>query len=162
MVINHIIIPQTLCSNAVFCYRDVMEPITYLSGLSTVILGYLWCVLTRSIACYLEAKSHCRFLYQGREVSYSSILQRSISARREQLYKARGLDIDRWLDLVAEAKGLRKEISRIAEDYDEQKWRAEEEGRQRREVKEGHEATEASEAHADSGSLGYKGQDEKK
>ncbi len=23
--------------------RDIMEPITYLSGLSTVILGYLWC-----------------------------------------------------------------------------------------------------------------------
>jgi len=80
---------------------DVMEPITYLSGLSTVICGYLW------------------FLYQGREVSYSSILDRSISARREALYKARGLDIDRWLDLVGEAKSLRKEIRRIAEDYDE-------------------------------------------
>ncbi|KAF8079040.1 hypothetical protein FPV67DRAFT_1616599 [Lyophyllum atratum] len=81
---------------------DVMEPITYLSGLSTVICGYLW------------------FLYQGREVSYSSVLDQSISTRREALYKSRGLDIDQWMDFVAEAKSLRREISRIAEDYDEE------------------------------------------
>ncbi|KAJ7734742.1 hypothetical protein DFH07DRAFT_844425 [Mycena maculata] len=79
---------------------DVMEPITYLSGLSTVMAGYLW------------------FLYQGREVSYSSVLDRSISARRENLYKARGFDIERWMDLVSEAKGLRSEIRRISEDYE--------------------------------------------
>lgn len=81
--------------------RDVMEPITYLSGLSTVICGYLW------------------FLYQGREVSYSSILSRSISTRREALYKSRGLDIERYVDLIAEEKTIRREISKIAEDYDE-------------------------------------------
>lgn len=81
--------------------RDVMEPITYLSGLSTVICGYLW------------------FLYQGREVSYSSILSRSISTRREALYKSRGLDIERYVDLIAEEKAIRREISKIAEDYDE-------------------------------------------
>ncbi|KAF8902582.1 hypothetical protein CPB84DRAFT_1678813 [Gymnopilus junonius] len=63
---------------------DIMEPITYLSGLSTVILGYLW------------------FLYQGREVSYTSVLARSISARREALYKAQGFDIERWIELVNE------------------------------------------------------------
>ncbi|KAJ7130384.1 hypothetical protein C8R44DRAFT_775470 [Mycena epipterygia] len=79
---------------------DVMEPITYLSGLSTVMAGYLW------------------FLYQGREVSYSSVLDRSISARRETLYKARGFDIERWMDLVTEAKSVRSEIRRIAEDYE--------------------------------------------
>ncbi|TBU47732.1 hypothetical protein BD309DRAFT_913372 [Dichomitus squalens] len=84
---------------------DVMEPITYLSGLSMVVLSYLW------------------FLYQGREVSYSSVLHHSVSARREALYKARGLDIDRWMDLVAEAKGIRSEISKIAEDYDESRWK---------------------------------------
>ncbi|PFH51157.1 hypothetical protein AMATHDRAFT_47310 [Amanita thiersii Skay4041] len=81
---------------------DVMEPITYLSGLSTVICGYLW------------------FLYQGHDMSYSSVLDRSISSRREALYKARGLDIDEWMDLVIEAKRLRKDIGRIAQDYDEQ------------------------------------------
>ncbi|KAJ7680154.1 hypothetical protein B0H17DRAFT_943454 [Mycena rosella] len=68
---------------------DVMEPITYLSGLSTVMAGYLW------------------FLYQGREVSYSSVLDRSISARRETLYKARGFDIERWLDLVTEGRSAK-------------------------------------------------------
>ncbi|KAF8639158.1 hypothetical protein AX17_001646 [Amanita inopinata Kibby_2008] len=80
---------------------DVMEPITYLSGLSTVICGYVW------------------FLYQEREISYSSVLDRSISARRESLYKSRGLNIEKWLDLVGESKRLQKEIGRIAEEYDE-------------------------------------------
>ncbi|KAI0321534.1 hypothetical protein OF83DRAFT_1051124 [Amylostereum chailletii] len=79
---------------------DVMEPITYLSGLSTVICGYLW------------------FLYQGREVSYSSILDRSVSSRRAALYKSRGIDIDHWNDLLAEARSLRNEIAQIAQDYD--------------------------------------------
>ncbi|KAJ8083351.1 hypothetical protein PM082_009223 [Marasmius tenuissimus] len=79
---------------------DVMEPITYLSGLSTVICGYLW------------------FLYQGREVSYSSVLDRSVSARRHALYKNKGLDIEKWSDLVQERKALMKEIGRIKEDYD--------------------------------------------
>ncbi|KAI5887277.1 uncharacterized protein SCHCODRAFT_02641168 [Schizophyllum commune H4-8] len=83
---------------------DIMEPITYLSGLSTVICGYLW------------------FLYQGREVSYTSVLDHSISSRREALYASRGLDIERYADLVAEARSLRREISKIAEDYDRDKW----------------------------------------
>ncbi|KAF5384962.1 hypothetical protein D9615_001168 [Tricholomella constricta] len=60
------------------------------------------------------------FLYQGREVSYSSVLNRSISTRREALYKSRGLDIEQWMDLMAEARSLRKEILRIAEEYDEE------------------------------------------
>ncbi|GJE93134.1 hypothetical protein PsYK624_092930 [Phanerochaete sordida] len=84
---------------------DVMEPVTYLSGLSMVILGYLW------------------FLYQGREVSYSSVLDRSVSSRRQALYGTRGFDIERWADLITEAKSLRKEISKIAEDYDESRWK---------------------------------------
>ncbi len=78
-----------------------MEPITYLSGLSTVVVGYLW------------------FLYQGREVSYSSVLARSITARREALYKTRGLDMERWSELMSERKALRVEITRIARDYED-------------------------------------------
>lgn len=78
---------------------DVMEPVSYLSGLSMIILGYLW------------------FLYQGREVSYSSVMDTSISRRRSQLYEARGFDIDRWTDLVTEEKAIRREISKIAQDY---------------------------------------------
>ncbi|EKM57254.1 uncharacterized protein PHACADRAFT_93166, partial [Phanerochaete carnosa HHB-10118-sp] len=94
---------------------DTMEPVTYLSGLSMVILGYLW------------------FLYQGREVSYSSAFDRSVSTRRQALYKARGLDIDRWADLITEAKSLRKEIRKIAEDYDERRWQERTEERERAE-----------------------------
>ncbi|KAF5351222.1 hypothetical protein D9756_008164 [Leucocoprinus leucothites] len=82
---------------------DIMEPITYLSGLTTVVLGYLW------------------FLYQGREVSYSSVLNRSISSRRQALYQTRGFDAELWEELLAERRNLRKEIGRIAEDYDESK-----------------------------------------
>ncbi|KAG7095983.1 hypothetical protein E1B28_006666 [Marasmius oreades] len=88
---------------------DVMEPITYLSGLSSVVCGYLW------------------FLYQGREVSYSSVLHRSVSARRQALYKTKGLDIDRWEDLVHERKALLREIGRIKEDYDHGKSQQEKE-----------------------------------
>ncbi|KAJ3819285.1 hypothetical protein F5878DRAFT_611743 [Lentinula raphanica] len=80
---------------------DVMEPITYLSGLSTVICGYLW------------------FLYQGREVSYSSVLDRSVSSRREALYKQRGLDIEKWMELVSEKRHLMREIGQIKEDYEQ-------------------------------------------
>jgi len=80
---------------------EVMEPITYLSGLSTVVGGYLW------------------FLYRGREVSYSSILNSSVSARRQALYSSRGFDIEKWMDLHTNAKSLKREISKIAQDYDE-------------------------------------------
>ncbi|KAF5392712.1 hypothetical protein D9757_000834 [Collybiopsis confluens] len=82
---------------------DVMEPITYLSGLSTVICGYLW---------------HVQIISR-REVSYSSVLDQSVSARREALYKQRGLDIDKWGDLVSERKHLMKEIGQIKEDYEQ-------------------------------------------
>ncbi|KAJ3888650.1 hypothetical protein GG344DRAFT_79535 [Lentinula edodes] len=80
---------------------DIMEPITYLSGLSTVICGYLW------------------FLYQGREVSYTSVLDRSVSSRREALYEKRGLDIEKWMELVSEKKLLMREIGQIKEDYEQ-------------------------------------------
>lgn len=60
-----------------------------------------------------------RFLYRGREVSYSSVLAQSISRRRDVLYKSRGLDIIKWEEMVAEKRALNKEISRIAEDYED-------------------------------------------
>ncbi|KAF8888812.1 hypothetical protein BD779DRAFT_1662241 [Infundibulicybe gibba] len=96
---------------------DVMEPITYLSGLSTVVCGYLW------------------FLYQGREVSYSSVLDRSISARREALYKARGFDIEGYTEMLSETRALRREIGRIAEDYEDEGGESEEEDKGKEEEK---------------------------
>ncbi|KAG9119212.1 hypothetical protein FRC07_005855 [Ceratobasidium sp. 392] len=78
---------------------EIMEPVTYLSGLTWIICGYMW------------------FLYQGREVSYSSLLKQSVSTRRAKLYESKGLDIDLWADLVSEEKQLRKEIYKIADDY---------------------------------------------
>lgn len=68
-----------------------------------------------------------RFLYQGREVSYSSVLHRSVSARRQALYKTKGLDIDRWADLVHERRALLKEIGRIKDDYEHGKTEQEKE-----------------------------------
>lgn len=99
--------------------RDIMEPVTYLSSLSMVILGYLWLVPDLFHTRYTLTSD--RFLYQGREVSYSSMLDRSISTRRQALYKARDFDIDKWIDLMSELKGLRRELHRIAEDYDERR-----------------------------------------
>lgn len=68
-----------------------------------------------------------RFLYQGREVSYSSVLNRSISNRREALYYTRGFDVELWTELIAERKSLCKEIKRIAEDYDKDEGKSPEE-----------------------------------
>lgn len=59
-----------------------------------------------------------RFLYQGRELSYTSILDRSISARRQALYASQGLDIERWMELVNERKVLRREINNIRGEYE--------------------------------------------
>lgn len=85
---------------------DVMEPVTYLSGLATVISGYLF------------------FLYHNREVSYSSILDMSVSARQQRLYAKKGLDVEGWSEMVAEAREVRRQIKRIAQDY-EYDWKGE-------------------------------------
>lgn len=79
---------------------DVMEPVTYLVGLSAVMLGYLW------------------FLYHNREVSYRSALNLTISRRQNKLYQARGFDLHRWENLIEEANSLRKEIKAVASEYD--------------------------------------------
>ena len=52
-------------------------------------------------------------------MSYSSVLAQSINKRRDTLYKSHGFDIERWVELVGERKSLRREIGRIAEDYEE-------------------------------------------
>lgn len=65
-----------------------------------IIAGYVW------------------FLRQGREVSYSSILNQSLSIRRRRLYESKGLDIERWAEVVTETKAINKEIEKIREDYE--------------------------------------------
>ncbi|KAM0716773.1 hypothetical protein Q7P37_008218 [Cladosporium fusiforme] len=79
---------------------DVMEPVTYLVGLSTLIGGYTW------------------FLYHNREVSYRSAMNFTISRRQSQLYQQRGLDLELWEGLVEEGNRLRREIKLVAEEYD--------------------------------------------
>jgi calcium uniporter protein, mitochondrial len=79
---------------------DTMEPITYLAGLSTIMIGYLY------------------FLWHNREVSYRAALHLTVSHRQSQLYTARGFDMQRWQNLIDEANSLRKEIKTIANEYD--------------------------------------------
>ncbi|KAE8441645.1 hypothetical protein EG329_004612 [Mollisiaceae sp. DMI_Dod_QoI] len=79
---------------------DTMEPITYLAGLSTIMLGYLW------------------FLYHNREVSYRAALNLTVSRRQNHLYQARGFDVQKWESLIEEANALRKEIKQVANEYD--------------------------------------------
>ncbi|ESZ98127.1 hypothetical protein SBOR_1506 [Sclerotinia borealis F-4128] len=79
---------------------DTMEPVTYLAGLSTIILGYLW------------------FLYHNREVSYRSALNLTVSRRQGTLYQAKGFDLQKWEALIDEANALRKEVKSIADEYD--------------------------------------------
>ncbi|KUJ15166.1 uncharacterized protein LY89DRAFT_618982 [Mollisia scopiformis] len=79
---------------------DTMEPITYLAGLSTIMLGYLW------------------FLYHNREVSYRAALNLTVSRRQNHLYQVRGFDVQKWESLIEEANALRKEIKQVANEYD--------------------------------------------
>ncbi|KAL2070017.1 hypothetical protein VTL71DRAFT_14697 [Oculimacula yallundae] len=79
---------------------DTMEPVTYLAGLSTIILGYLW------------------FLYHNREVSYRAALNLTVSRRQNTLYTARGFDVGKWEAMIEEANALRKEIKNVADEYD--------------------------------------------
>ncbi|EXJ60112.1 hypothetical protein A1O7_04264 [Cladophialophora yegresii CBS 114405] len=81
---------------------DVMEPVTYLVGLSTLIGGYLW------------------FLYHNREVSYRSALNLTVSRRQSRLYELKGFDIRRWEALIEEGNAIRKEIKAVAAEYDVQ------------------------------------------
>jgi len=79
---------------------DTMEPITYLAGLSTIMVGYLY------------------FLYHNRDVSYRAALHLTVSHRQNQLYNAKGFDLQKWESLIEEANALRKEIKMVANEYD--------------------------------------------
>ncbi|KAK3385627.1 hypothetical protein B0H63DRAFT_185670 [Podospora didyma] len=79
---------------------DLVEPVTYLAGLTTIMGGYLW------------------FLYIRRDLSYKAAMSVTVSRRQNALYEARGFDIQRWEQLVADANALRREIKIIAAEYD--------------------------------------------
>jgi calcium uniporter protein, mitochondrial len=79
---------------------DVMEPVTYLVGLSTLIGGYMW------------------FLWHNREVSYRSALNITVSARQNKLYQAKGFNIQEWETLLEDANAMRREIKAVAHEYD--------------------------------------------
>lgn len=79
---------------------DLVEPITYLAGLTTIMGGYLW------------------FLYISRDLSYKAAMNITVSRRQTALYEAKGFSVHRWEALVAEANDLRKEIRTIAAEYE--------------------------------------------
>ncbi|KAI1637274.1 siderophore biosynthesis protein [Biscogniauxia mediterranea] len=79
---------------------DLVEPITYLAGLTTIMGGYLW------------------FLFISRDLSYQAALKITVSRRQSILYQARGFDPRKWDVLVADANALRREIRTVAEEYD--------------------------------------------
>jgi len=79
---------------------DLVEPVTYLAGLTTIMGGYLW------------------FLYISRDLSYKAAMNVTVSRRQNALYEARGFDIHKWEQLVGEANALRSEIKAIALEYD--------------------------------------------
>ncbi|KAI1136787.1 hypothetical protein F5Y05DRAFT_390846 [Hypoxylon sp. FL0543] len=79
---------------------DLMEPITYLAGLTTIMGGYLW------------------FLFINRDLSYQAAMKTTVSRRQNILYQERGFDLQKWENLVHEANALRREIRSVAEEYD--------------------------------------------
>lgn len=95
---------------------DLIEPVTYLAGLSTIMGGYLW------------------FLYISRDLSYKAAMNVTVSRRQTALYEARGFDIDKWEHLVREANALRSEVKVIAVEYDVDWEEAKEVGEEVKEV----------------------------
>lgn len=79
---------------------DVMEPVTYLIGLSGLIGGYMW------------------FLYHNREVSYKSAMNFTVSRRQSHFYEQKGFNLSLWEGLVEEGNRLRREIKMVADEYD--------------------------------------------
>ncbi|ETS62684.1 hypothetical protein PaG_02419 [Moesziomyces aphidis] len=79
---------------------DVMEPVTYLTGLGTILGGYIW------------------FLIHNREVSYRAVLNETTSRRQQKLYVEKGFNVERYQELIEDVKDLRKTIKKVAEDYD--------------------------------------------
>ncbi|RCI12700.1 hypothetical protein L249_1259 [Ophiocordyceps polyrhachis-furcata BCC 54312] len=79
---------------------DLVEPVTYLAGLTTIMGGYLW------------------FLFISRDLSYKAAMNLTVSRRQTALYQDRGFDPHRWEQLVHEANSLRREIKLAATEYD--------------------------------------------
>ena len=80
--------------------RDLIEPVTYLAGLTTIMGGYLW------------------FLYISKDLSYKAAMNVTVSRRQNALYEARGFDHHQWEQLVQEANTLRRDIKVAAVEYD--------------------------------------------
>ncbi|KAH7306021.1 hypothetical protein B0I35DRAFT_492682 [Stachybotrys elegans] len=79
---------------------DLVEPVTYLAGLTTIMGGYLW------------------FLFISRDLSYKAAMNITVSRRQNALYQNRGFDLSRWEGLVQEANSIRRDIRMIASEYD--------------------------------------------
>ncbi|KAI0905426.1 hypothetical protein F4823DRAFT_566767 [Ustulina deusta] len=79
---------------------DLVEPVTYLAGLTTIMGGYLW------------------FLFISRDLSYQAALKITVSRRQNVLYQGRGFEPQKWEALVYDANALRREIRIVAEEYD--------------------------------------------
>lgn len=79
---------------------EIMERITYLVGLSTLVGGYMW------------------FLYHNREISYRAAMQLTVSRRQAALYEQKGFKQNIWDELVEEGNRLRREIKLVSEEYD--------------------------------------------
>ncbi|KAF7561547.1 hypothetical protein G7046_g2592 [Stylonectria norvegica] len=79
---------------------DLVEPVTYLAGLTTIMGGYLW------------------FLFISRDLSYKAAMNVTVSKRQTALYSERGFQPDKWEQIVHEMNALRREIKIIASEYD--------------------------------------------
>ncbi|KAG5927061.1 hypothetical protein E4U42_002648 [Claviceps africana] len=78
---------------------DLVEPVTYLAGLATIMGGYLW------------------FLFISRDLSYKAAMNFTVSRRQNALYQERGFDEQRWVQVVHDANSLRREIKIAAQEY---------------------------------------------
>lgn len=78
---------------------DMVEPVTYLAGLGSIMAGYLW------------------FLFISRDLSYRAAMNVTVSKRQSALYQEKGFDSQRWEQVVHDANALRREIKHAAAEY---------------------------------------------
>ncbi|CAH0048474.1 unnamed protein product [Clonostachys solani] len=78
---------------------DLVEPVTYLAGLTTIMGGYLW------------------FLFISRDLSYKAAMNITVSRRQHALYQEKGFDQGTWDQLIQEVNLLRREVRIVASEY---------------------------------------------
>lgn len=103
---------------------DIMEPIAYFLGSATGIFMYLFYMATQrgktrhESEMYLPPSLNTHSLLSRVDFTYETLHGETFSRRRLNLYKKKGYDINRYLELGAQRRSLLAEIDGVIKKYD--------------------------------------------